>query len=106
MAAFPTFASFVEGYVLPLREAHPGWRRLDGETTGGNRAVAARFLHQGTTWKVHADTHFDPLLVAYDVIRGGADPFEQESTRTGDGSCLVLIPEVRAKTVEPSRKYL
>ena len=106
MMTFSSFASFIESYVLPLRKEHPGWRRLDGETTGGNRNVAARFVHQNTTCKVHADTHFDPLLVAYEAARGGADPFEQELTRASGSLCLVLVPSLRVKTAVPSRKYL
>lgn len=79
-----SFAEFMEQRVLPHREAHPEWKRLDGADTGGNWEIFGRFLRAGARWKVHADSHFEPLLIAYDALRAGdADPFVESATTRG-----------------------
>ena len=74
----------------PLRAEHPSWRRLDGASSVGNRGVVATFRHDGEVWKVHADTHFEPLEIARRATRAepGSDPFVVEHAQAG--RCLAL----------------
>ena len=79
-----SFLEFMEKRVLPHRDAHPDWQRLDGAQTGGNWEVFGRFLRAGGRWRVHADTHFEPLLIAWEAVRGGdPDPFVESPTTRG-----------------------
>jgi len=59
-----SFSAFMRDAVIPHRQANPAARRLDLAWSGGNRAVFGRFLHHGRRWKVHSDTHFEPLEIA------------------------------------------
>lgn len=91
-----SFSTFMRDAVV-LRQANPAARRLDLEWSGGNRAIFGRFLHHGRRWKVHSDTHFEPLEIAHRAVRQdpGADPFDEEHTVSG--KCLVLVPALRAR---------
>ena len=81
---FASFVELVEQRVLPHRDAHPDWHRLDGAQTGGNWEVFGRFMRGGARWKVHADSHFEPLLIAYEAVRAeGGDPFIEAPTTRG-----------------------
>lgn len=91
MTVFLSFGQWVEAEVLARREQ----KRLDGATTGGNRTVAGRFRHGGKAWKVHADTHLEPLLLAYEAQQAGADPFKVGRSRTG--LTLELIDDLQAR---------
>jgi len=62
LSSFPTFMQRV---ALPMHLANPGHRRLDGNETKGNWDVAGRFRWKGRIWKVHMDSHFESLLLAY-----------------------------------------
>lgn len=95
-AFYSSFPEFMTRYVLPLGTANPTYRRLDGEITGGNRAIAGVFGHDGRRWGVHADTHFEPLRIAHEAWQRdrGSDPFRREATRAG--TCLVLRGDLRA----------
>lgn len=77
------FLQFMQAIILPLREAHPDFIRLDGRPGGGNRADAGRFFHAGRVWVVHADTHFRPLMRAYESALRGEDPFLVREIRGG-----------------------
>ena len=99
-----TFIDFVEAVVLPARAANPTHRRLDGQHTGGNWDVAGEFHHRGRRWRVHGDSHFEPLLVAYEAAKTGVDPFVERPTKTG--LSLDLTAEFRARRAEPRFKYL
>ena len=101
-----SFVEFMELVVIPQRAANPNHIRLDGETSGGNRAVAGMFRHHNKVWKVHADSVYETLLLAYDSTIEGkvADPFLEESTRRGN--CLVLTDSVRRLMVKPRFKHL
>ena len=79
-------------------------RRLDGQHTGGNRAVAGEFRHLGKRWKVHSDTHYEPLLVAYEAATAGNDPFVEAPTRSG--LSLDLNDQLRSKLSERRHKYI
>jgi len=103
---YDSFVAFMQIVVLPQRAANANHIRLDGETSGGNRTVAAMFRHHNKVWKVHADSGYEPLILAYDSITEGnvADPFLEESTRRGN--CLVLSDSVRRRMVRPRFKHL
>lgn len=92
---FDDFSAFVRAVVLPGRAAHPDHVRLDGRTAGGNWDVAGTFRHNGEAWRVHADSHYEALLIAYEGAATGADPFIETATKRG--RCLALTPELRAR---------
>ncbi len=94
MPPYATFAQWMEAEALPLRDQ----LRLDGMTTGGNRSVAGRFRHQGKTWKVHSDSHLEPLLLAYEAALTGRDPFVVGESRSGQTLALVDDLQQRRKT--------
>lgn len=103
MTEYGSFRAFVEDFVLPMQQAHPEDKRLDGQPSGGNLNVAGIFWHKARRWKVHADTHYRPLLVAYEALRSRefADPFVE--TPTQRGTCLDLTPILRARTGDPDK---
>ena len=82
MTIYPTFIDFMNQRVIPTQNANPSHHRLDGNTTGsqGNRKIFDCFQHQGKTWKVHSDTHYAPLMTAYNQANRGLNPFNQVST--------------------------
>jgi hypothetical protein len=102
--SFPTFAAFVEAVVLPLKSEHPTRRRLDGWPSGGNWEVAGRFWYADALWTVHADTHFEPLLLAYEAASRGEDPFLVEPTDTRRS--LNITPSLRARMTNPRFKHI
>ena len=92
----PSFVEFVEEKVLPHREANPDWKRLDGATSGSNAEVFGGFKYKGAGYRVHADTHFEPMMVAYEAVQAGdEEPFTEAPTRTGER--LDLKPELAAQ---------
>jgi hypothetical protein len=100
---YATFEAFVEGLVLPARSLNPSHRRLDGQQGVGNRHDFGSFNHQGRAWKVHADTHYEPLLLAYKSWKEGSDPFVEVPTRTGRGSTLELTQALRQQYDSPHK---
>lgn len=102
---YQSFREFVEQIILPMQAANPGDARLDGQPSGGNRAVVGTFWHQGRRWKVHADTHYHQLLVAYQALRSGEllDPFVEQATARG--KCLEHVPSLRVRT-EDKHKHM
>ncbi|MBA4158330.1 MAG: hypothetical protein H0X65_12740 [Gemmatimonadetes bacterium] len=82
---YPSFEAFYESVIQPLRAANPDHGRLDGQLSGGNFDVVGRFRYQGRPWKVHADTHYEPLDIAYRAPTGSPprDPFLFTPTKTG-----------------------
>jgi hypothetical protein len=94
---YPSFVAWVEAAVIPLQQANPTWHRLDGRESGGNRAVVARFQHQGQTWQVHGDTRFGPVMRAYEAITAQqvADPFIVEWADRRN--CLNLVESLRGR---------
>jgi hypothetical protein len=100
----PSFVAFVEAVVLPGKEANPTHRRLDGQPTGGNFDVAGEFRYRSRTWKVHADTHYETLLYAYEAAKRGSDPFVEAPTKRG--MSLDLNDELRRTLTEPRFKYI
>jgi hypothetical protein len=101
----PSYVSFVENVVLPRRSQNPAHIRLDGEVAGGNRTVAGLFRGDGREWKVHEDSHYEPLLIAYDAVKAGdAWPFVEAPTKSG--TSLDLKPELRQRLSNRRHKYL
>lgn len=92
--AYPSFAAFIERAVVPTAEVNPDHQRLDGRTEGGNREVFGRFWRDGIRWKVHADSHYQPLLMAYGYEQEGEEPFAHR--KTNNGRSLVLIDRLQA----------
>lgn len=88
----PSFGDFMEKSVLPQRARNPEAVRLDGRTSGGNRRVFGRFWYGGELWRVNSDTHFEPLLLAYE----GRDSEPFVRTATASGMALELHPELQA----------
>jgi len=91
------FVNLMEMEFLPLHQKNPTHIRIDGQRTGGNYEVAGRFRHSGKTWKVHADTHYDRMMLAYEALKNdkSANPFVEESTK--HGRSLVLRSGLRPK---------
>lgn len=100
---YDDFVSFMTDVVLPRQLSNPSDIRLDGQLTGGNREVAGTFWHNRRLWKVHSDTHYEPLLIALYAAEEGDDPFIEEGTDRGE--CLALIPELRSRQ-RSRHKYL
>ena len=92
---YPDFISFVAAEILPRLAANPRHQRIDGKDNGGNREVIGQFQYQGSSWKVHADTHYEPLFLAFFAAQNDQHPFLVEETTTTH--CLVLTPELRDK---------
>jgi hypothetical protein len=68
---YPSYERFVEDVVLPRRQRAPADRRLDGWPSGGNFKIAGIFDYEGRRWKVHEDSHYEPLLIAYEAMKLG-----------------------------------
>ena len=99
-----TFVKFIENQVIPKRKVNPDDKRLDGQSSGGNRTIFGCFQHYGRTWKVHSDTHYEPLMLAYKAAITGSDPFIEDKTE-GGGLSLILQPEIK-KHQNTKHKYL
>lgn len=89
------FISFVRSAVLPHKAAHPGDKRLDGQQTGGSLNVFGRFRHNKRVWIVHEDTHYEPLMIAYEAAQQGGQPFVEEGRKRG--LRLSLTGELRTR---------
>lgn len=101
----PSYISFVENVVLPRRSKNPAHVRLDGQTTGGNRTTAGAFRGDGREWRVHEDSHYEPLLAAYEALKAG-DPWPFVEAPTKTGTSLDLKPDLRQRLFERRHKYL
>ena len=102
---YESFARWVEAYVLPLQRSNPTWHRLDGLNGGGNREIFGRFRYEDQIWEVHGDTHFVPVIRAYQAVRDEqvSDPFVVEQAKVRQ--CLNLKPELR-NTQLPKHFYV
>jgi len=92
---YASFVECVEGCIIPLQQEHPTWLRLDGQQSGGNTNIVARFRHDGQVWKIHADSRFTPIMRAFEAVASGniEGPFVRE--RTQNGYCLNLTEPLR-----------
>jgi hypothetical protein len=100
-----SFAEFMQRTALPMHLASPMHERLDGRTSGGNWAVAGQFQWKGRVWKVHADSHYEPLLLAYYSWQHllHADTFVE--ARMENAQRLDLAPKIAA--IRPTQhRYL
>jgi leucyl-tRNA synthetase len=97
------FIKFMGNEILPRKEANPGDIRLDGALTGGNLEKAGEFRHHGRTWIINADTHYEPLMIAYVAAKNGTDPFVEE--HTPKRLALTLIPQLRDKYASPHKHF-
>ncbi len=92
-------SSFMEEFVLPLKERIAAPIRLDGlvGTPTGQWGMVA-FHHGGRIWSADGDTRFEPLEIAYAAIQAAptADPFEVKVTNKGKRLKLVLRPDLQA----------
>lgn len=97
---YDSFQHFYESVVDPMKRANPDHRRLDGRASGGNFDVAGRFRHAGRVWEVHADTHYEPLDLAYGALTGtpARDPFVIGSVRSGERLDLAADLQARRRT--------
>jgi hypothetical protein len=102
----PDFHSFMEKLVLPHKASNPSQLRLDGQTSGSSRAIFGKFRHFGKVWEVHEDTRFEPLIIAFEAMRRGGEPFEMESTSTNKRVCLVLHRKLKHLLGSSRFKYL
>lgn len=98
-----TFTEFVERVALPRLLENPRALRLDGQDGVGNRKVAGRFLLAGRQWKVHSDTHFEPLLLAYWHARRFGETATFERVATGADEKLDLVTELRRIRASPNQ---
>lgn len=99
-----SFVAFAEAEVLPRLLQDPVPTRLDGSTERkGNRAVVGLFRHEGQVWRVNADSHLEPLLLAYysAKFRTGAVTFVRAKTGAA-GARLDLAPEL--DRLRPNRR--
>ena len=102
---FNSFVEFMDAVVLPRRAEHPEHRRLDGQPSGSNQDVVGRFQHAGSTWYLNADSHYEPLLLAYEAATAeGSDPFVQQATRRG-GKSLSLREDLQRRRNTPHKNF-
>jgi hypothetical protein len=92
---YNSFLELMDKVILPRQAANPDHVRLDGKLGGGNREEAGRFLHHGKLWKIHADTRYEPLKLAYHALKNNSpDPFKESSTDE-EGKRLDLKPTIQ-----------
>jgi len=102
-----SFCDFVERLVLPRLLASPAHTRLDGQEGVGNRTVAGRFWFDDEYWKVHSDTHYEPLLLAYWHARAHGEVSTFARTSTASGDRLALNAELtRLRGGRPQHLYI
>jgi hypothetical protein len=89
------FVRLIRSAVIPLRDANPTWTRLDGRASGGSRNTFAKFEYLGKGWAIHEDTHFEPLMLAYESAVTGVDPFIIADTDRGQR--LELNPDLASQ---------
>lgn len=105
---YDSFESFIESVIIPKHTANPTHSRLDGLDSGSNWDIAGTFLHQNKIWNIHADSRYEPLLLAHKLIKEGKteNPFIEENTASGKGKCLILQSEIQQLLSNPRKKYL
>ena len=104
---YKDFDSFMQDGVTPKRKQND--IRLDGKTKGSSRKVFGYFRYNKQTWKVHEDTHYIPLDIAYEDRNSGEVPFVELPTATGKGLRLALsgkLREVQQERQQSRYEYL
>lgn len=107
MKIYDSFEDYVEQFVIPHQNHNPDRIRLDDWETGGNREIYGVFRYRNKYWKVHGDSRFEPLLVAYKAVKDEhADPFTEKTTNSGKGNSLILKEEFQSRLSKPRFKHL
>jgi hypothetical protein len=102
-----SFVEFMDSVVLPRRAAHPDHLRLDGKSSGSNKEVIGRFRHAGSIWRVHADSHYEPLLLATDAAtQENSSPFIAQSTAGGSQSLALRDDLQRRRNRQQKDMYI
>ena len=81
--------------------------RPDGKQNGSNGKIFGKFEHCGKIWKVHYDTRYLPLELAYAAI-DNEDPFVIGFTRIKKNPKLKLrsdIRELQSQEQDSKRDY-
>ena len=81
--------------VIPAKEKNPDHIRPDGKPKGSNGKIFGKFEHGGKIWKVHYDTRYLPLELAYDDTSDNKDPFVIGFTRIKKNPKLKLRSDIR-----------
>ena len=100
-----TYKDFKEFYlegVAPLKKENPAFIRLDGKMKGNTRIVFGYFLYADKKWKVNADTHIDRILLAFNELEKGNDPFVIKALRDHKGEYLAI----KGQPVRDSKFYV
>lgn len=100
------FKLLMEAEILPRRTSNPEDIRLDGGRKDGYPKVAGRFRYNNKVWRVADDTHYEPLIIAYEAMKKDAscEPFVEELT--AKGASLVLTDGLRKLTSSNRFKHL
>ena len=85
----------MEDMVIPAKEKNPDHIRPDGKPKGSNGKIFGKFEHCGKIWKVHYDTRYLPLEIAYDAAMSDKDPFVPGLTRIKKNPKLKLHPDIK-----------
>jgi hypothetical protein len=82
---YTDFGAMMRQVVIPMHMAEPSHARLDSPRTDGNWDVLCRFQWKARVWKVHMDSHFEPLMLAYYGWQYslGDDVFVESAIETG-----------------------
>ena len=92
MKSTNSFKSYTDFYESQI--AHLNTLRIDGNEKGGNRKSASTFIFNGHVWKVHQDSHIEPLKKAFEEFSNGQMPFIMTNTKGNKGKCLILNPAI------------
>ena len=106
MEIYDSFNEYVESFLIPRKNENPNQKRLDGRESGGNREILGVFRHQNKVWKVHGDTRYEPILLAYEAMKKSENPFIERATNSGKGNTLVLRDEFQQLLSKPKAKHL
>jgi hypothetical protein len=100
------FKRLMEAEILPRRVSNPEDTRLDGGRKDGYPKVAGRFRYNNKAWRVADDTHYEPLIIAYEAMKKNpaCEPFVEEVT--AKGCSLVLTDELQKLRVSSRFKHL
>ena len=98
----------MEDMVLPATKQNPDDIRPDGKQKGSNGKIFGKFEHCRTVWKVHYDTRYRPLELAYDNASDNKDPFVTGFTKIKKNPKLKLrsdIRELQSQEQDSKRDY-
>ena len=104
-----SYPAFIRAVVMPMHLAAPDDVQLDGRAAGGNRDVAGRFRFRSEVWRVHMDSRYEPLLLAYYawVYLKGEDTLVEAVAEREGGRRLDIHPDVRSiNAVGPRYLYI